>query len=358
MRIIHRLRHRLFLAGLALSICSTAYAETQSWKTDCVGRFQLSIPGVVEVAEYRPNAKYDVGTRFRFNDGSIAYHSKGYHSGSVHVTEKAPLSDYLERVEKGKAAMLRQKGELASSEYETDRMQAKGTMPVSFSDTNIYGWISQAQSSFAVWLDMYKNERIVSFQVSGMASAAEANDAAQEFVRAFRPRPMFNLPKGEGVCIPYGFISDDGKPGRQVGVTMRLIDHPDIEIFFEDRSAVDYGIKQTVQTQERTELSMLWQQQAHSSRKIDLSFGRYHTIKLDGRSGTGSFVEITRKDGTLDYGYAAVVNGDHTAPTDAPQLMFYVIRTASRAKGKPVSKNELKDMAYKIAASIKRREVK
>ena len=104
-------------------------------------------------------------------------------------------------------------------------------------------------------------------------------------------------------------------------------------------------------------MSMLWDQQTRSSKKIDLAFPGYRSIKLAERSGTASFVEITRKDGSLDYGYAAVVNGDHTAKTDAPQLMLYVIRNASRAKGKPISKSELKDMAYKIAASIKRREV-
>ena len=50
---------------------------------------------------------------------------------------------------------------------------------------------------------------------------------------------------------------------------------------------------------------------------------------------------------------ATLLNDDVEGDHDTSSKMFYVISTASRAKGTPVSKDELKDMAEKIMASVK-----
>jgi hypothetical protein len=52
------------------------------------------------------------------------------------------------------------------------------------------------------------------------------------------------------------------------------------------------------------------------------------------------------------------VKGDASAKEDSPTLMLYVIRTAKRAKVEPLSKDQVKDIAERIAASVKRRATK
>jgi len=79
----------------------------------------------------------------------------------------------------------------------------------------------------------------------------------------------------------------------------------------------------------------------------------YRFISTGGQKGKVLFVTITRMDDMQDYGYVVYVEGGHATPSQ----MLYVIRTASRAKGKPVSKDELKDMATQIMASVKRQVV-
>ncbi len=73
---------------------------------------------------------------------------------------------------------------------------------------------------------------------------------------------------------------------------MRLKAQPEVEIF-EDQSAAPYGIKQTAQTDEKTEMSMLWDQQVRSSKKIDLAFPGYRSIKLDDATAAGDRVKLT-----------------------------------------------------------------
>lgn len=344
---------RCFAIGWAFFACFSAYASTASdSKIECVGRYQISLPSDVEVATTIPNAliKVDTVDKQQFADGSIASRSTIHYQGSLEVTPLQTSAEFtklrrdtLSRKEKAKKYFLEQdEFEIADSIKEL-----KQELPETFI------W----QSNNTVDAFLLREKRVFHYFVSGLERPGEHAKVLNKFISSFRPRLLFTTPKESGVCIPYGFIADDGKPARHVAVTMRLKDHPEVEIFFEDQSARDDGIKQTVQTQERTELSLLWNGMAQSAKRIDLLFPDYHSITLDGRIGTASFAEITQTDGSKDYGYAAVVNGDHTSKIDAPQLKFYVIRKASRAKGKPISKSELKEMAHKIAASIKRRNV-
>jgi hypothetical protein len=91
-------------------------------------------------------------------------------------------------------------------------------------------------------------------------------------------------------------------------------------------------------------------------KQIDYSSPKFNPVKLDGRDGIFSFARIVHEESNNeDFAYVAYVNNDTKAATDSPGLMLYVLRNSARAKGTPVTKSELKDMAEKIAASIKRR---
>jgi hypothetical protein len=345
----------------------------REWKTECVGRYQVSVPGQVEFALAIPQAFTDeVPSPYRFNDGSTASHS----ASPILVGQPATHADFdalqkkVEQANKGERENLLQKAKewTIDSLKEDSRREAESIIPYPVNMPNTFAW--QYQGGITIY--MHRDGRILMNDVSArkpipieqgntltaqeMVDISLATQRLSRFIATFRSRPLYSLPQPPGLCIPYGFIADDGKGAHDIGVTMRLKDHPDVEIFFEDRTAQDYGIKQPASSQERSELSMLWEGEAQDAKRVDLQFPGYHTVWLDGREGTGSFVEITRRDGSKDYGYAAVVNGDFISKRGAPQLMLYVIRTASRAKGAPVGKSGLKDIAYKIVASVKRRE--
>jgi hypothetical protein len=83
-------------------------------------------------------------------------------------------------------------------------------------------------------------------------------------------------------------------------------------------------------------------------------------VKLAGYNGLASFMQLTRDDGGVEYGYLAIVRGDPDAREDTPDLMLYMIRNAERARAKgqePISKEAFIEMAETIAASVKRRPV-
>jgi hypothetical protein len=83
-------------------------------------------------------------------------------------------------------------------------------------------------------------------------------------------------------------------------------------------------------------------------------------VKLAGYSGLASFMQLAREDGSVDYGYLAIVRGDPDAKEDTPDLMLYIIRNADRARAKgqePIGKQAFIEMAEAIAASVKRRPV-
>lgn len=372
----------VLVTGWLLLVSANALAADTSvdWKTECVGRYQMSLPGEVEIILPAPRAlnsdsdeliaRYLSASKTFGNQGkeyrNLNFHtnSKFLYLGDIGITVEVPEIDFdnLRKMYKGRkqyylknAPLLEKEGYAAAADDYKEK--AAEERPLDYDQKNMFGW--DVKGGALIYL--YRDSRIFVLDLNLMMAGETAKNMKNDvnsFLQVFRNRPLHDIPLQNGVCIPYGFIADDGKQGRHVAVTMRLIAHPDVEIFFEDKTAHDHGIKQTTQTQERTEMSMLWNQHAQSSKEIKLAFPGYRSVTLDGREGTASFVEIKRKDGSPDYGYAAVVNGDHTAKTDAPKLMLYVIRTASRGKGKPVSKNELKDIAHKIAASVKRREVK
>jgi hypothetical protein len=82
-----------------------------------------------------------------------------------------------------------------------------------------------------------------------------------------------------------------------------------------------------------------------------------HSVKLNGVKGVSTFMELTRQDGKIDYGYFAASRGNRKT-ADSSDLKMYVIRDSKNAisKGiKPMDKDEFIKLAETIAASVKQR---
>lgn len=341
---------------------ASASDVSKGWKTECVGRYQISLPGDVEVALVNRNDflsdMYPIESRF--NDGVLASSSAISVNGTIFVSQlkqAEELSSIQREVDKANENLI--------EEFRKDGFPkvADKIKPISPLPDGMFGWIATGLPEQVVNLFVGRKDYIYRYKEVG----AKVRPGGMRFVKYFRPRALYEIPKEPGVCFPYGFIADDGKTPRHVGVTMRLKEYPDVRIFFEDYSASadeqsehfdPQFRKASPKALELSELKYLWQEEAAPIKRTDVSPLDFHVAYVDGHKGTGSSIEITRLDGGKDYGYAAVVAGKYVHGADAPRLKVYVIRTAAWAKDTPMSNDELKGIAAKIVASIKRREVK
>ncbi len=341
--------HKIATGLLALAFGSACHAldVPKDWKTECIGRYQISLPGDVEVALAQTKAFPPASSRnpYVFDDGKSAPHSGMTYAGGVFVT---PLvtSDEVRRIVKENQDVTdkAKRGYIKDGDRAT--AESLGRLPLTMKDA--YAW----RAGNEIDLYLLRGNRLFHWN-GGNFEEYETNYARMiKLIDGLRLRALFEIPEESGMCIPYAFIPDDGKAWQKAGVTMRLKDHPDVEIFFEEEPpSTDPREKMTA----KDELEFFWGRNYGAAKEVQLNWPPYRSVKLDSRDGESTFVDIIRKDGSRDFGYAAYVKGDPKAANETPNLMLFVIRTAARAKDKPVSERELKDLAKKIAASIKRR---
>lgn len=310
-------------------------------KEECVGRYEITLPADVEVALSTPDSlSDDVKDPIRFSDGQTAPHSKFIYNGGFTITDSVQRRLFDERVAPTKKSMQPKTGSQNASKFRP--------YPVAHSDAS--GWIGKTSIGF----DLYAGGRIFSYIETSYTGMNAAQQHVDSITKNFSTRSLFEMPTGVGVCLPYSFIKDGGSDAnRQIGVTYRLVSHPDVTIFFLDEKALTGDPKLT----SKQENEFVWGYEYGIGKRIKLHGPMpYRSVTLDGREGIATSATITRDDDSTDYGYLATVQGDPNAPVDTPNLLLLVERNAKHAKGNPpVSAEELDQMAKDIAASIKRR---
>jgi len=176
-------------------------------------------------------------------------------------------------------------------------------------------------------------------------------------LKHFQSRELYEVPTEQGFCIPYGFIAgDSGHEPRNMAVTYRLKNHPDVTIFFQDLGMKPKAGKED-DMNEKDYVTWLWNWQYQwSAVSKKLITPKWRTIEMDGRKGVGTFVKSVYKDGSLNYGYVAYVKGDRSARNLTPDLLLYVMQDSRQAKeNPPMDKDELEKMAERITSSIRKR---
>lgn len=353
----------------ANTACTAQTAQTvpTDWKTDCVGRMQISLPGMADIAvtpdDYLMSlldlAPSKNAPPYSFPDGVVAgYTSLAYSIASLKISQPqspAALSAQLK-------AHVNQRFTNVKKNY-TNSVQSDGSKysfaVVKTGIDNASIWQSTPNRFNAV---IQLEDRLVDLNLTIDADSAwRPLEQLTSFLKAFQARPMFNIPKESGVCLPYMYARDSGKAARNVQMTYRLVDHPDVQITIKDETSTarEPGIR-TQNAEPLPVIQSLWDQhltQFAKDGKNEWPRGG-RPVTLAGYKGLSSFVKFIRPDDKIDYGYAAVVRGDPNAKEDTPDLMVYVIRDSNNAKGKePMPKDEFLKMAETIAASVKRRPV-
>lgn len=365
MRTVARsLRATLSCAAIAGATVGVAQAVPGSadWKDECVGRMQLSLPGGADIAATSEKTlaaellRGSAQPATVFADGQrVAGDSRLGFGGALMISHPIDTPAFAAMATKLRVTREGAKNRVQKNPTEDNGNRVVFAIPQTKSPASV-AW--RVNSAYALLVRIGDS----AIYWSGKADPIEeAEQTAFADIQRSQPRQVFSVPAQAGVCAPYVFIPDGGQRWRDIGVTYRLKDQPDVTVWLADSNASAPGPDQIAShfTAEY-KTNFFWTQGYQSHKKVKLLWRKLHDVQLDGRKGVSSFVELTRDDDTIDYGYLAVVRGDPDAKTDTPDLMLYVISDAKNAKDKgiePISKEALLEMAQTIAASVKRRPV-
>jgi len=330
-------------------------------RQECIGRLQLELPGEAEVAAYsfkRMQARILGGggqPLFEFNDGELAAWSHVNYRSEIFVSTRFSLSELGETEKK----FLESK--LAHEKFLRERgadLRARRLEIVDTGQKHVKALRVDAAIKVMLRLDQHVllatvDQRNKSFDENRKSLMDLANSALY--------RPLYSIPTGPGVCVPHAFFKDDGKLFRNIGITYRLIAHPDITIFIEDSGASVYETSyREEKARPKNVIDSEWAQMLGTTIPMWPMMHK-RPITLVGRRGLASFVSFTREDNSTDYGYMAVVRGDPDAADDLPDVYMHVLRDQHKAlaKGiKPLDEKTFLNMAESIAASLRHRSTK
>lgn len=372
------------------------------WKDECVGYYDVQLPSGLEVALYvvgnithppkEPKSDYDVLIRqtrkpvITFGDAiyekgvdRAQAHFSGFHYSNYKIgissrsEGEIDFSAYKRKVEgdykfKFDASKLLEEQDFKMlKEPVTPKEEFNRQYGFLIKEYNnvftVYGFrgyevhFNNGHRLYQFWADRdaYLNDKSQTTESQLQKKELEV----KSLIGRFRSRELYEVPSKEGFCIPYGFIANDsGQEQHNMAVTFRLIEHPDVSIFFQTLTA-DPGPgnnRPNYEMSEKDYVTHFWNR-IYGSKFRDIKlYGKGFTYpEIDGRKAVAAFTKFTRFDKTVDYGYVAYVKGK--TPTE-PTLMFYLIRRGIQATGSPpVDKKDLEKMAEHIVASIKHRQM-
>ncbi|ELY2796453.1 hypothetical protein SNN58_001114 [Cronobacter dublinensis] len=385
-----------------ISICLLFSYSThsQGWKRECLGYYQLELPDNLDVALYPINGfinpvyqpegngffitsryatngitfgeKYDKSTQDAVQSQFSTFYYGNYELDiSTENKEPVDFSAYKERVidkiqfvidvaKKKEALQLRILGTPVMDKSEFDRKHGYEIKdyPHAFVEYDYRGYtiyINGGKRLYHFWGPNAKDtgEKSQTAEKQWQQSEPEV----LSLLSRFRPRNLYEVPSAQGFCLPYGFIANDsGHESRNMGVTYRLKNHPDVTIFFQDLgpSSGPGERRPDPNMSAKDYVTYFWNvRYGHSFRDIKLYGKGFSYPDMDNRKAVAASAKFTRYDKQIDYGYVAFVKGE--APEE-PDLLFYVMRDSRQARSNPpMAQGEIEKLAEHIVSTIKRR---
>ena len=86
---------------------------------------------------------------------------------------------------------------------------------------------------------IYRNNRVYAFFMRTAYAQGKGKEAMLDMMSRFRPRELYEVPDESGVCMPYGFIADDGKADYSVKNSLRFTATPNVVFSIVTASAND-----------------------------------------------------------------------------------------------------------------------
>ena len=192
-------------------------------KNECIGIYQVNFPGDVIVAMNEPNSD-GISNSASFKNGGNAPFSQMRFFGYLDVISNASEADFFRL--KTTLAYNREKAriELLNSDTKSDVNLAKFIKPLTYDTATYFGWDGDTYMPGLYYL---LDKKIFAHSLTNFDDderRALNKKHFNAFLKGFRLRPLYEIPKQQGICIPYGFIADDGTTPRNIAVTMRLTD--------------------------------------------------------------------------------------------------------------------------------------
>jgi hypothetical protein len=353
------------LATLAITgLCQARPAPIpDDWKTECIGYFNISVPGEVEVtatSRVTPQERRSVFQKQPSHFASLE------HGGRYQVSHEAPHSVF-DRFKEETASYINQ---LYSDQKDPDGgIRTFAKRGENFFSEHYKGPTQTFTVSYS-WAD----GRIYTHQVDSQyihSTDAQLDAYAREFSEKFRTRKLYEIPQDPGFCIPYGFIqSEVARHPRKMGVKMTLKNHPDITV-----ELLEWGIPPDVKGffDEEEAMHRFWATETGGMAEKEQVVGSPRPVTMARQKGTAMLVEMTLPISCIyapdldvkpacpaqvvDYGYIAYVTGQASPKEDTPNLVLLIMRRSDHGpNGEPtLDRDQLLDLAETVAASVKRR---
>ncbi|END1364768.1 hypothetical protein ABLL29_004523, partial [Salmonella enterica subsp. enterica] len=311
----------------------TCTAKNITWRDECVGYYRLQLPEKLETGLYPTERVIVDGGGIDAFFGKFYEHESRY-EGKVNIKgqySRFYYNDYRIMVSDKAINVNKYKKRISLRLSQHHHVYSiKEYLPDVFFLTY--------EKSHSLYIN--KDGRLYQFTIAGSNDTRPENDLnlnkesdVHSLLSRFHTRELYEMPSGQGFCLPYGFIDETtGKAERHMAVTYRMTDHPDVMILFQDASFQfrvpinNDDLKDIKNYDAKDYAKWLWNNiyMLYPNQERKLLWPRWFTVKMDGRKGVGSFLEVTKENGEKDYGYLAFVRGNPDNLIEEPDLQVFV----------------------------------
>ncbi|WP_239419793.1 T6SS immunity protein Tli4 family protein [Pseudomonas saudimassiliensis] len=225
-------------------------------RQECLGRLTFDVPEEMEWATYDAARAFKISAGGGHNFTSQVT-AKGdltvydFHDTMVYVSDIVDRSEFeaaagyqkgtgmryqkhlRERIEtnKGRLAELPEMGYgpevIAKLEQSIKDLedQASRAVPIQH-DLGIPDAYFLGGQSYPTTGYLYRNQRVYFFAMN--KPDKHSAERFKDVVSRFRPRDLYEVPEGPGICFPYGFIADDGKTAYAIKNSLRFTSTPNV----------------------------------------------------------------------------------------------------------------------------------
>jgi hypothetical protein len=137
------------------------------------------------------------------------------------------VKDKAEWVGSLKSSSSAEQEELAKYKHMLDTFD-EGIHPMDFGLPDRRGYARGKQLFGFLWRDGVYYHFAMSSNEYDKRTVAEREAWFSDFMKRFQPRKLYEIPKERGVCVPYGFIPDDGTVPFHTAAGIRFDDRPNV----------------------------------------------------------------------------------------------------------------------------------
>ena len=350
MNLIGNMGIRFIVGALALVVipgCSGAETAPSLPQRECVGQYAIALPGAVEFAltkrESLLNRNGDLN--IAFSDGFQPSHARFFLDRKVDISTQTSDSDFAKlRTEVEEASIKRKKDFLKIGKKQiSDSIE-----PFKVAGPDAFAWRTAA----GIEVYTYKGGHIYRHTVPADVQKKDEVIRAQTFLQNIRSRATFEIPSEKGVCFPHSFLRAEGHPTYEVGAAMRLLDYPEVEIFFDDSFTSEPG--PGIPTRDSKSQVKFFLESVLSNQYSEFAYHWYPaSFPMGGNEGKAAFVDVRRGENGNDFVFIAAANGAKGQAVPSRDLLLYISRNSARAKGTPISEAKFRELAEAIAKSVK-----